>query len=228
MIKLTCILLTMYSSSLLALNFKTSTEMLHYVKRFLPPAPVILEAGGCKGEDTQNMKNVWPNAIMHVFEPLPSSFEALTKNTCHLKDVNRYQYALTSYSGTTKFYVDVDNNAASSIGEPVEFNRHEFNPNPIEVNCFTLDEWAKQHNVTHIDFMWLDMESHELYMFKHALTILPTVKAIYTEISYTYIRKNSCLYPDVKLFLEQQGFVEVWKSNYGRFGDALFIKKELV
>lgn len=82
--------------------------MLHYVKRFLPAAPVILEAGGCKGEDTQRIKGVWPNAIMHVFEPLPISFKALIKNTRHLKGVNTYQYALTSYSGTTKFYVDVD------------------------------------------------------------------------------------------------------------------------
>lgn len=76
--------------------------------------------------------------------------------------------------------------------------------------------------------MWLDMESHELYMLQHALSVLPRVKAIYTEVSYTFIRKNSCLYPDLKSFLEEQGFVEMWRSTCGRFGDALFIRKELI
>ena len=222
------LLIVSCTHSSLAIQFKNSNEMLRYVKKFLPESPVILEAGGNLGEDTNRMKSIWPHATMHVFEPLPSSFEVMCKKTKHLSSVTCYPYALTSYSGKTNYYIDIPNNAASSIGYPVKWNEHEFNKTPIEVPCITIDEWSTQNDIFHIDFMWLDMETHELYALQHALRILETVKAIYTEVAYVPLRQNSCLYPDLRKFLESQGFREVWKSGYGsKFGDALFVKKNL-
>lgn len=221
-------MIAMGFQSSLAIHFRNPDEMLSYVKRFLPQSPVILEAGGNHGEDTNRMKSVWSNAVMHVFEPLPDSFEVVLKNTKSLSDVFCYPYALTNYSGETDFYIDFHNHGSSSINYPVKFNEHEFEKTPIRVSCITIDEWAKQNNVDSIDFMWLDMESHELYALRHALDILKTVKAIYTEVAYEPVRQGSCLYPELRAFLEAQGFVEVWKVSHGRFGDALFIKKELM
>lgn len=108
------------------------------------------------------------------------------------------------------------------------FSGH-LNKTPINIPCITLDNWANINNISHIDFMWLDMESHELCALQHALNILETVKAIYTEIAFVPVRQNSGLYPDLKKFLELHGFYEVWKSaSGGRFADALFVKKNLV
>lgn len=201
--------------------------VLLYVKSLVPENPVILEAGGHYGEDTIRMKTVWPQATMHVFEPLQISFEKMILDAGHLSNTFFYPYALTTYSGTTCFYIDIPNNAASSIGYPVEWNASEFDTTPIEVSCITLDEWAKQNNVTKIDFMWLDMEGHELYALQHALDILPTVQAIFTEISFVPVREGSCSYYDLRAFLESQGFYEAWKSgDSGRYGDALFLKRK--
>lgn len=217
-----------------ALQFNTSNhtimqdQILSYIKRFLPQSPVILEAGGDTGEDTVRMKTAWPNATMHVFEPLPWSFETIVKKTKHLPNINCHQYALTDFSGETNFHVDIPNNGSSSIGAPLSFNRGEFDPTPIKVSCITLDEWAEQNNVNHIDFMWLDMESHELYALKKGIKVLDTVKVIFTEVAYEPVREGSCLYPDLKKFLEEHGFIEVWKWQVARFGDALFIKKDLL
>ena len=222
------IFLGSYIQVLLAVQFKNPHEMLHYVSRFLPSSPVILEAGGNRGEDTNRMKSIWPTATMHVFEPLPSSFKVMLMNTEHLSNVFCYPYALTNYSGETNFYIDMPNNAASSIGYPVKWNEHEFDKTPINVPCTTIDEWAKLNHVDHVDFMWLDMESHELYALEHALTIMSTVKAIYTEVAYVPVRQGSCLYHDLKRFLKMHGFMEVWKSNSGRFGNALFLKSNLL
>jgi FkbM family methyltransferase len=201
-------------------------EMLSYVKSLLPSDPVILEAGGNNGEDTRRMKTVWPNAIVHVFEPLPSSFKKMIDNTKDLSSVFCYNAALTTYSGKTNFYIDIPNNAASSIGYPVEFNEDEFDKDPIEVPCTTINQWASINNVSKIDFLWLDMEGHELYALKYSSDVLKTVKAIFTEVNIVPVRKGSCLYVDLKNFLEAEGFVEVFKkmANH-RFGDALFIRK---
>lgn len=202
-------------------------DMLSYVRSFLPLDPVILEAGGNFGEDTIRMKTVWPNATMHVFEPFPSSFEKMIKNVQNLSLVSCYPYALTNFVGKTNFYSGNPNNAASSIGYPVEWNEFEFDKTPIQVPCTTINQWAKLNNISKIDFMWLDMEGHELYALQHASDILKTVKAIFTEISFEPIREGSCLYTDLKFFLKSEGFEEVWKSSEGgRFGDALFMRME--
>lgn len=221
--------LSLLTLSFSIFSFKDNDQMLSYVKRFIPANPTILEAGGNLGEDTRRMKRIWPNATMHVFEPLPWSFRSMLHNNSDLTNVHCYEYALTNYTGTTNFYVDIPNNGSSSIGLPLDFNRSEFDLSPLQVECITLDKWAQQNNIDHIDFMWLDMESHELYALKQGLTILSTVKAIFTEVAYEPVREGSALYPELRSFLEAHGFQEVWKCKHShRFGDALFIKKELL
>lgn len=222
-------LVILYTPFLMAVHFRNNDEILRYVKSYLPESPVILEAGGNLGEDTVRMKRVWPQATMHVFEPLPSSFAILIAETAHLADVFCYPYALTSYSGTTHFYIDIPNHAASSIGYPVAWNQAEFDKTPIEVPCITLSDWAQEYTIPPIDFMWLDMEGHELYALQHASDLLNNVKAIFTEIALVPIREDAGLYPDLKKLLEQHGFIEIWKSckDTERFGNALFIKKHL-
>ena len=207
------------------IKFKNPDAVLFFVKKHLPDNPVILEAGGRYGKDTRRMKRFWPNSVIHVFEPLPSSFEKLRANTENLMGVLLYPYALSSYVGTTDFYVDSVNNGASSINKPVDFNQHEFDKEPIKIGCVTIDFWAKKNNFPTIDFMWLDMESHELYALQNALTVLDSVKAIFTEISFEPIRQGGCLYKDVKKFLEDKGFREIGKEGVSkRFGNALFMR----
>jgi FkbM family methyltransferase len=219
------ILLLLFPGVINGFVFKNADHVLDYVKKYLPDNPVILEAGGRFGIDTRRMKRVWPNSVIHVFEPLPSSFETIIKNTEDLENIFLYPYALTTYVGTTDFYLNFDNNGASSIDKPVEFNRHEFEKIPMTVDCMTIDFWVKQYNCHRIDFMWLDMESHELYALQHALSILGTVKAIFTEINRELVRQGGCLYEDFKKFLEDNGFREIgFESDCGRFSNVLFMK----
>ncbi len=205
------------------------TSMFNYLKKFLPDAPIILEAGANLGEDTKIMKSIWPQAKLHVFEPLPWSFKKMASNVEHLDNVVCYECALSTYSGTADFFVDIPNNGASSLLRPVDFNRHEFDPQPITVKCTTIDTWAHGHNVKHIDFMWLDMEGYELFALQNGLSILDTVRVIYTEVNYQLTREGTSFYHDLRPFLESHGFVEIWKEGeHGRFGNALFVKQKLL
>lgn len=222
--KLVWFLPFLFISLLSAAPFHTPEGMLQYVTQYLPANPVILEAGGHHGEDTNKLKLLWPKATIHVFEPLPSSYEKLVQNTQKLKSVFCYPYALSSHTGVTHFYFDFLNDGASSIGAPVDFNEREFKKEPLEVSCITLNEWAKRHGVSKIDFMWLDMEGHELYMLKNASTLLSSVKAIYTEFFKIPVRSDTALYTDLKQFLESQGFTEIHRIEYGFAGDALFMR----
>jgi FkbM family methyltransferase len=222
--------IVIYVQNSFSISFTNTDDMLSFAKSILPESPVLFEAGGHYGEDTYRMKDVWPNSKIYVSEPCPNSFERLIRSTKNLKDVICYPYAFTNYSGKVNFYVDLQNSGASSIDYPVWWMQHGFDKKPIEVLCSTIDAWAESNKISNIDFMWLDMEGHELCALQYAVKILKTVKAIYTEINYVPIRLNSCLYKDLRDFLELQGFCEIYKSKNesGIQGDAFFVNKNLL
>lgn len=207
--------------------YKDGDNALNFVKKILPNNPIILEAGGFDGTDTRRMKNIWPGSTLHVFEPLPNSFVKLQKAISELSNVMLYPYALSNYSGRTNFYVNSHNEGASSIDFPANFIAFQFIKVPIEVECVTINDWVKKFKISHIDFMWLDIEGRELYVLESALNILQSVRVIYTEVNYIPIRKGGCVYSELKLFLEKQGFKEVWKSRFGIQGNALFQNNSL-
>lgn len=201
-------------------------DVFNIIKQYTPSDPVILEAGGHHGEHTVQMAEIWPNAKIYVFEPLKTSYEKLLKAIEGKNNINTYPFALSSHNGKVNFYLNLDNDAACSIGEPVEYNKHEFSKTPISVDCITLDSWKSLNAIGKIDFMWLDMEGHELQALKAGLNLLKDVQVIFTEVGYNLIRMNACLYIEYKKFLEEQGFVEIWKSGVGsNFGDALFVRR---
>ena len=211
------------------LTFKNPKEVLEYVKQFLPHAPIIIEAGAHYGDDTVNMKSVWPYATMHLFEPLPHSFKIMRKTLSNVPQVHYYPLALSNHEGITEFHVNSSNPGACSINAPVHWNASEFDQTPAQIHCMTIDTWAYLYDISHVDFMWLDMEGHELYALQGAKRILSGVKAIYTEVSYIPVRVNSGNYKDVTVLLEECGFIEVWRWDVGNgYGDALFIKKDLL
>jgi len=203
---------------------------LQKIKEFIPEAPVILEAGACIGKDTEKMKNFWPEAEIHSFEPHPESFQKLSNRVLEINSPDLYIYnlALSDVVGTKPFYRCSSNPGASSIPQPIKGIGGSF-IKPITVVSTTLDDWAKENNIDHIDFMWLDMEGHELVALKAGTNILKTVKAIYIEVSHIEIRVGAPVYRKVKKWLEQWGFKEYCKKRQNSMqSNATFIKSDLL
>ena len=221
--------------------------ILKLVKPFLPEDPVVLEAGAYDGTDTDEIAQTWPNGIVHAFEPQPEVFQRLKSNLKPRMNVKVYELGLSDYVGTATFYDSVhDYNpdqpfASGSLLQPkehlklspfVKFNRQ------FEVSITTLPFWAAQANVCNIDFMWLDLQGLELVVLKAATALLKTTRVVYTEVEFVEAYKGQHQYPEVKSWLEEQGFVlyaadfteeqaaqpncDVW------YGNAMFVKKELL
>ena len=167
----------------------------------------------------------WPRATIYAIEPVPELFNTLVAKTRHMSNIHCYQCALSNQIGRAPFYVSSGTSDASSsllipkdhlqIHQTVYFN------NCITVQTVTLDAWAYAHHIDHIDFMWLDMQGHEFAMLKASSYILPTVKVIFIEASYQELYEGTALFPQVKEWLEQQGFVYICEFEE----NALFVRK---
>ena len=181
-----------------------------YIAQFLPKNPVILEAGAHIGTDTIEMLQMWPECTIHAFEPLPKVYTKLIQNTQAFNNVYRYPFALSNNNGLARLYVSSGtSDASSSLLAPKEHlnvHRTVYFEETIEVPTITLDSWATEYKIDYIDFMWLDMQGHEFAMLKASPKILKTVKVIFLEVSYEELYVGTALFPEVKAWLEQQGF----------------------
>ncbi len=176
------------------------------------------------------MHNIWPEGTIYCFEPVPNSFEILQEKISKLKNVSCFPLALSNFNGPAEFWVCHGNVGASSLYEADLFNHHiemhgwELSEIPIKVQCITLDEWASQHNVDHIDFMWLDMEGAELAMIEASSKIIQTVQAIWMEVSTVHLREDVPLYPEIKEFMLNKGFREEYVVKKYQQNDVLFVR----
>ena len=200
-----------------------------YIATLLPENPVIIEAGAHRGRDTVKMKKLWPQSTIYCFEPVTALFEQLTENTKNLPDIYRYPIALSNKVGTELMHVSGGrSDACSSLFQPnidlmtsPDITFETVTPVPTT----TLDQWAQEHSVSHVDFLWLDLQGAELIALQHATMILSTVKVIQVEVNLTARYHNAVEYQELKSWLESQGFVVDTEAFFKiTWGDVLFVK----
>jgi len=161
------------------------------------PNPTIFELGVHWGEDTRRIMNLCESAPnYHGFEPDP-------RNIAIIQDrmINTLPYNMTLVEGAVgsknevlDFHLSDGNHptngnqmtGANSIRPPKDvLKRHawiKFNKK-IKVQCFTLDEYCKNNNIHHIDFMWCDIQGAEYDMILGAMDILSKTK--YTTLEFS-------------------------------------------
>ena len=200
-----------------------------FLMGYLHANPVIVEAGAHIGLDTEEMSRLWPKGVIHAFEPVPELYEKLEQRTGHLRNVVRYPLAVADRSGRSKMFVSSGaSDGSSSLLTPKEhLDEHpdvRFDQ-AIEVRTITLDDWARQQGINHVDLLWLDMQGAELAAMMAAPHVLRTVKAIHLEVSLKEVYEGGPLYPEVRRWLEAQGFrVEREALPWPDMGNVLFTR----
>lgn len=217
-----------------------SHELLPLATTYLPTNATVIEAGAFNGKDSLNIVQHIPNATIYAFEPVPELFKELQHNTLAHKNIHSFNTALSDHNGTAQFYWSEKPNKpnipsqAGSLHAPKE--RLEWSPiifpRIINVQTITIDSWAQQHNVDHIDFMWLDMQGHELAALSAAQIILPTTHALVIEVSFVEGYEGQPLVDDVINFMNNHNFIAVARNFADTktwfFGNVLFVRNYLL
>ncbi len=215
-------------------KFRTNADALTMIAPLLPKNPVIIEAGAWNGVDSVNLANFWKQGHVHCFEPIPELYNTVVENIKNHNNISSYQIALADKEGEADFYVSSSESApnspsaSSSLLAPerhlVEFPNIIFKKK-INVQTTTLDRWAENNKIDHIDFIWLDTQGSELSILKNAPKILKTVKAILTEVEFIEAYKNQPLFSDVKAWMQAHGFrLAALHLGCDWYGDALFVR----
>lgn len=200
------------------------------LQKYLPRNPIILDAGAHDGRTSIELSSFWPDGLVYAFEPVPELYNSLLMRTKAHKNIIPFRLALGEKIGTQKIYISQGRgDGSSSLLKPTGHLQHFPDvtfARETNVNVTTIDMWAKDNKISHIDLLWLDLQGMELQVLRASPEILKTVKAILTEINFTVLYEGNALYPVFKQWLFEQGFVEVYKElQHPTFGDALFVRK---
>ena len=194
-------------------------DVLKYLKNI--KHPVILEAGAANGYDTLRFSKLAPSSTIYAFEPVKKNFSLLKNRVESCSNVKIYNLALADFDGTSEMNISENSKSIDGVADSSSLLEPEYHTTLYshvtftgkeKVKTKTLDSWALEEGVDHIDAMWLDMQGYEYLMLKKSSVILPTVRVIYSEVSLKEVFKGACLVDEYKEWLMSIGFKVVMEE----------------
>lgn len=149
--------------------------------------PIIFEIGARKGEDTEIIAKNCHHAEIFAFEPLIEHHQDLYKIEQQYKNIYTYSNAIGHINGISKFYVSSDPanfKGSSSLRKPKEhlnaFTHVKFDEER-EIIVSRLDDFCYDYSISHIDFLWMDVQGAELDIIAGGQEMLKKTKYLYSE-----------------------------------------------
>lgn len=157
-----------------------SQEERNFMTTYPIESGAIIDIGANLGVVSCILAKRFPERTVHAFEPVPSTFQALSTNielnSC--PNISALQYAIAAHDGNTHFTETQDGRPTNSISEAS-------GDDVTSVPCKTLDSFVKDSAIQDIAFLKIDVEGYETLVFRGARRVLEQRRAaiIYYEVS---------------------------------------------
>ncbi len=157
---------------------------------------VIFDVGAYVGTVTIKYHKIFPEAIIHAFEPSPEAFEQLKTNVEGIKNIYLHKQAISNedhilmmnsnnYSATNSI-LSTDPNGIRYWGPDLLGTTQ----GQFQAETTTIDTFCQKNSIDYIDILKLDIQGAELQALKgaHELLSCKRISVIYFEmiISPTY------------------------------------------
>ncbi len=199
----------------------------------------VLDVGANVGQSAMQFRKVFPDAVIHSFEPVGSTVEMFKRNVADAS-VHLHPLALGAFQGRVEMQVckDARTSDMNSIGKSHPY-LHDRTIKKEFVEMTTLDLWCETAGIEHIDFLKIDTEGHDLEVMKGATGLFErqAIRLIDIEVGINPTNSFHVPFHTVSEFLWNNGMLlfgiydqiqEVPQvGNYLRRSNALFISREL-
>jgi FkbM family methyltransferase len=212
----------------------TGADVLNDVKKLNAGKPVrtIIDIGANIGQSALRFHEAFPEAVIHSFEPVATSYQAGLANTARCPAVKFHHLAVGNENKPIVFYTSgtsqmnsITHSSGLSAAETGERN---------EVDLARFDDFAKANQLGHIDLFKTDTEGLDLAVLEGAHDTLSEQRATYVvcEVGFNHADTTHTFFPPVAEYLERfgyrlVGFYGISKLNHFQewgvtYADALF------
>jgi FkbM family methyltransferase len=203
-----------------------------FTKHINKKIDVIFECGSRDGVDALKMFDFYRPKEIYSFECNPESVEICLNNIKNNKNITLIGKAVSNKNGLIDFYAtDMDKSIDKNIGASSVLlhldNNKEFFQKKIIVESVKLVTYMEENKISEIDLLCLDLQGYEKIAIEGLGEKIKNVKYIISEVSFKSYYNGDILFNEYVTFLENNNFTLVEVMNYGGFGDALFINKNL-
>lgn len=172
---------------------------IRFLKNNLRDKDIIFDIGARMGEWTKYALEFNENIYIHCFEPSNYSFKLLLKNNFPIKVICN-NFGLSSKKKEKELYSIKKGSGLNSLYQRKIFIERtsinsELHKEIISLN--TLENYCKQKNIEHINFLKVDVEGHEYEVLKGGKKIFENSQVNIIQFEY-----GGC-YIDAHIFLEE-------------------------
>ncbi|MEZ5054534.1 MAG: FkbM family methyltransferase [Chitinophagales bacterium] len=205
----------------------------------------IFDIGACEGENSIRYARLFPKATIYTFEPLPSNFDLVIQNKekYRVENMHPISSCLSNTIGETTFHLSSGNpddkemkdwnfgNKSSSILPPEK--TLEVHPwlkfeKTIKVPTTTLIDFCKQHAISTVDYIHMDVQGAELMVLQGAGDFINQIKMIWLEVEAEELYKGQPLEKDIANFMLQHHFVKIEDTVYTTAGDQFWVQRDFI
>ncbi|HQR06851.1 MAG TPA: FkbM family methyltransferase, partial [Gemmatales bacterium] len=159
--------------------------------------PTIFDVGANIGQSVDRFQDVFPGALIHSFEPSPSTFAELQRNCKDKEGVKLWNLGVGSKAGTLPLlentHSDMTSFLAPGPGAWGEVARR------TEVPVVSLDSFTEQEKIDRVHILKSDTQGYDFEVFKGAERLFAE-----SRVNFIYCEVNIC-----EMYQSQPPFYEV-------------------
>lgn len=212
-----------------------------FIKKYLSNQPISLcfDIGANVGDYSRLLlENTDSNVIS--FEPLPFVFEKLSVNLSNFLDrVTLVNSGVGAKSENLFIHYNEKATGHASFSEEVSQVDYVKNNDSILIGVTSLDDYCRDNNISHIDFIKIDTEGFEKEVFEGAILTFEKIQPKFIQIEFNWhqLFRNTSLHyfaeklPNYNVYqLTNNGMRKVDSkhpySNFYSFSNFVFIRKD--
>jgi FkbM family methyltransferase len=180
-----------------------SLELLLLARQAGKPISLIYDVGGHIGKWTILARSVFPEAAIHIFEPLPAHQREIEKNLDGVSRTFLHPYALGLKDTQETIHIGTFSDTSSMLEPTVQLETlyGQKKVSELVVNIHTLDKLIENKELEIPDIIKLDVQGYELEVLKGGMGIMSRVKFILLEVSFVELYKGQPLFAEVIAFM---------------------------
>ena len=190
----------------------------------------IIDIGSNKGQFILLVEQLFPNKIIHSFEPLAEILDIQRKFFNRNKNIFFYNFALGSSSSIRKFFITRRKDSSSFLKISENKNKSKYYEINTEKNIQikSLDEVLINWEIKKPILMKIDVQGYELEVLKGSENMLKKVEYILIEVSENEMYKDQPLSNEIINFLQNRNY-QILKQNHPiKLNKTNFIQKDIL